>query len=42
MAIKVVSFNLGEEMYAVRVEEIGEILRVPDIAEVPNTYIMVP
>ncbi|BDU50150.1 chemotaxis protein CheW [Haliovirga abyssi] len=34
--MKVVSFELGEEKYAVQVKEIGEIIRVPKIEEVPN------
>lgn len=37
MSIKIVSFELGEELYGITVEEIGEILMVPEIAVVPNT-----
>lgn len=37
MNLKIVSFELGREIYGIPVYEIEEILRVPDIAEVPNT-----
>lgn len=37
MNLKIVSFELGKELYGINVQEIGEILRVPVIAAVPNT-----
>ena len=37
MKIKIVSFELGGEVYGMKVYEIEEILNVPAIEEIPNT-----
>lgn len=37
MNLKIVSFELGSELYGMKVYEIEEILRVPEIEEIPNT-----
>lgn len=37
MKIKIVSFELGGEIYGMKVYEIEEILKVPAIEEIPNT-----
>ncbi len=37
MNLKIVSFELGGELYGMKVYEIEEILRVPEIEEIPNT-----
>lgn len=37
MKIKIVSFELGGELYGMKVYEIEEILKLPVIEEIPNT-----